>query len=100
MTKEFRSNNGIIFAMFQIFSIFVPTLVRCSSFTGKRLKRESGANPGQSRCCKFHKRRKQIPFATESCIREGVYRRKQVRRPAVCMYHYHCFRGRGKDNYE
>jgi hypothetical protein len=60
-----------------------------ASFLSKEaIKRESGANPGQSRCCKFHIMLQAINslHATGSIFREGCLQQKQVRRPAM-----HCF---------
>ena len=59
----------ICFIDSQIFTIFV-TQCSITVFSG-RIKRESGVNPGQSRCCKLHN----VPdnfFATVYFEREGV----------------------------
>ena len=37
------------------------------------IKRESGENPEQSRCCMFHKTHKQTPLTTGKHFREGAY---------------------------
>lgn len=62
-TKSWLSKN---------FSYFCRALVRRSRF-GKAIKRESGENPEQSRCCKFHKALPNYPMPLETIrFREGV----------------------------
>ena len=63
------------------------------------IKREPGANPGQSRCCEFHKTLPaHYPMPLE-LLREGRLQQKQVRRPAMPIL-YHCFRGKSGESNE
>ena len=56
--------------------IFVPALV-CDSHAGEAIKRESGVNPEQSRCCKFHACYKQFTHCHWRIIWEGVCNRNK-----------------------
>ena len=43
----------IFFAGLEIIINFAPTILTCEALQAE-IKRESGENPEQSRCCKFH----------------------------------------------
>ena len=49
----------------------------CDSLTGEAIKRESGVNPEQSRCCKFHACYKQFTHCHWRIIWEGVCNRNK-----------------------
>ena len=59
---------------------------------GMEIKRESGENPGQSRCCEFHHHAQAITQATGT-DREGCLMQEQVRRPAIPTA-FNSFRGK------
>jgi hypothetical protein len=53
----------------------------------QEIKRESGEDPEQSRCCKFYKNvvgKNSTPL--NKIVREGAYQRKQVRKPAMPVF--------------
>lgn len=88
-TRFFRN----CFADLEIIATFAPTILKCEALQAE-INRESGENPGQSRCCKFPI--KQYRFTHQKATgnqlallfkvrlhhhREGVKRWKQVRIP-------------------
>ena len=78
----YESINSIYMICFidsQIFTIFV-TQCSITVFSG-RIKRESGVNPGQSRCCKLHNIPDWSPLFFYLTGRLRIW--KWVRRPAL-----------------
>ena len=66
-----------------IYPIFVHVLFRVL-YPEKRMKRESGESPEQSRCCKLHKKVPRILKATDYDDWEGLgYRSKSEDLPCV-----------------
>ena len=51
--------------------------------SGKAIKRESGVNPGQSRCCKFRATLQTITLCHWNTLPGRRLQQKQVRRPAM-----------------
>lgn len=51
--------------------------------SGKAIKRESGVNPGQSRCCKFRATLQTITLCHWNILPGRRLQQKQVRRPAM-----------------
>jgi len=61
--------------------VYLPPEWFCFVRSGKQMKRESGANPEQSRCCEAPSKRPEHTLATEYEIGKALGR-ESVRRPA------------------
>jgi len=65
-------------------NLYLCNALVCHSYPRLAIKRESGANPEQSRCCKFHKMPQTIyPMPLEVSLPGRRLKQKQVRRPAM-----------------
>ena len=85
----------ICFIDSQIFTIFV-TQCSITVFSG-RIKRESGVNPGQSRCCKLSLKGEPVTLCHCRNKRWEGGSMKQVRRPAKPFGFYIFEDGYGKE---
>lgn len=74
--------SGVFFFTFQLFPYLCFVLVFPLP-SGRGNKRESGENPGQSRCCELQALRPDNTPATVCYLHDGkAFGQKQVRRPA------------------
>ena len=78
-------------------SIFAPHWF-APPHTREAIKRESGVNPEQSRCCKFHACYKQFTHCHWRILWEGA--RNRNKSEDLPCNQFHCFRGKSVESNE
>ena len=93
-------NNLLLSCIKQINYLSLSRIGLQLSHTREAIKRESGVNPEQSRCCKFHTLRCEQPTFShwKKNFREGA--RNRNKSEDLPCNQFHCFRGKSVESNE